>query len=87
MTLRDAIQLKKDFQFEKRTLTTFETGDGKVYHYFETIINGIVLHLAPDDTRDNVWFGSIMNYSAKFYTWDGYKSLIKSIQNGDWDED
>jgi hypothetical protein len=86
MTLRDAIQLKKDFQFEKRTLTTSESGDNKVYHYFAMDVNSVVLILAPDDNRDNVWYGSILNYSVKFYTWDGFKSLIKSIQNGEWNE-
>jgi hypothetical protein len=86
MTLRDAIQLKKDFQFEKKTLTTLYTGD-KVYHYFTLIVNGVSLHLAPDDNRDNVWYGSIFDYSVKFYTWDSFKSLIKSIQNGEWDEE
>jgi hypothetical protein len=86
MTLRNAIQLKKNFQFVKKTLTTSETGDTKVYHYFELAVNSVVLHLAPDDNRNDVWYGSILNYSVKFYTWDGFKSLIKSIQNGEWNE-
>lgn len=84
MTLREAIKLKKEFQFEKRTMTTDKTGDTNVYHYFEMEINGLVLHLAPVDDKPSVWYGSIFDFSVKFYNQDSFKSLIKSIQNGEW---
>jgi hypothetical protein len=87
MTLREAIKLKLEFQFEKRTMTTYATGDDKVFHYFEMEINGVILHLAPVDDKPGVWFGSIFDYNVKFYTQESFKSLIKSIQNGEWEED
>lgn len=87
MTTRDAIKLKKDFYFQKKTLTTEQTGDAKVYQYFELLVNGICLHIAPEDGRSNVWFGSILEHAVKFYSIDSFRSLIKSIQNGEWDED
>jgi hypothetical protein len=87
MTLREAIKLKLEYQFEKRTMTTYETGDANVFHYFEMEINGVILHLAPVDDKPTVWFGSIFDYNVKFYTPESFKSLIKSIQNGEWQED
>ena len=86
MTIRDAIKLKKDFQFEKKTLTKEQTGDNEVFQYFELMINGVCLHMAPEDERPHIWFGSILEHSVKFYTIDSFRSLIKSIQNGEWDE-
>ncbi len=68
-------------------MTTYATGDDKVFHYFEMEINGVILHLAPVDDKPGVWFGSIFDYNVKFYTQESFKSLIKSIQNGEWEED
>jgi len=34
-----------------------------------------------------VWFGSILDYSVKFYPMESFKSLIKSIQNGEWEQE
>lgn len=87
MTLREAIKLKLEYQFEKRTITTEQTGDDKVFHYFQIEINGVALLLSPLDDKPTVWFGSIFDYNVKFFTSESFKSLIKSIQNGEWQED
>ena len=87
MTLREAFRLKKEFNFKKVTCTTEQTGDGKVWHYFTIDVNGVCLHLASTDDSLGVWFGSILDYSVKFYPMESFKSLIKSIQNGEWDEE
>ena len=87
MTLKEAIKLKLEYQFEKRTMTTDKTGDDEVFHYFEMRMNGIIFHLAPVDDNPSVWFGSLSDWSVKFYTPESFKSIIKSIQNGEWEED
>lgn len=86
MTIKEAIKLKLEYHFEKVTLTTTQTGDDKVYHYFTITINGVTLHLAPDDNKPEVWFGSIFNHPIKFYAIGSFKALIKSLQDGEWDE-
>lgn len=68
-------------------MTTEQTGDDKVFHYFQIEINGVVLLLSPLDDKPTVWFGSIFDYNVKFFTTESFKSLIKSIQNGEWEED
>jgi hypothetical protein len=87
MTLKEAIRLKKQFNFKKKTCTTAETGDKKVWHYFSLMINNVGLQLSPSETNPNVWYGSMLHYSVKFYPMDSFRSLIKSIQNGEWDSD
>lgn len=84
MTLKEAIKIKLEYDFVKRTMTTDKTGDTTVFHYFEMEMNGIVFHLAPVDDNPSVWFGSLYDLSVKFYTPETFKSVIKSIQNGEW---
>jgi hypothetical protein len=84
MTLKEAIRLKNQFDFKKVTCTTEETGDKKVWHYFSLMINNVGLQLSPSETNPNVWYGSMLHYSVKFYPMDSFKSLIKSIQDGEW---
>lgn len=87
MTLKEAIRLKKQFNFDKVTLTTEHTGDNKVWQYFTLKVNDVCLHLEPCETNPDIWYGSILHYSVKFYPMESFRSLIKSIQNGDWDSD
>lgn len=86
MTLREAIQLKLNHQFEKKTVTTEASGDSKVYHYFETEIHGVFLQLAPDESKEDVWCGLLLNYPIKFYTQGSFESLIQSLEKGEWDD-
>lgn len=86
MTLREAIEIKLKYQFAKETLTTSQSGDGDVFHYFTITINGVTLHLAPEDKRPGVWFGSILELPVKFYSVGSFQSVIKAIQDGEWIE-
>ena len=85
MTLREALKLKKEFEFKKKTCTTEMTGDNKVFHYFILDLNGLDLML-DYDAKDKEWFGTIFNYPVRFYTYPSFKGLIKSVQKGEWCE-
>lgn len=86
MTLKEAIKLKVSYEFKKRTIVTEESGNREVFHYFTITINGCTLHLASEDKRPSVWYGSIFDLPIKFYTLESFESLIKSVQNGEWAE-
>lgn len=86
MTLKEAIKIKLEYDFVKRTMTTEKTGDTTVFHYFVMEMNGITFMLSPLDDNPNVWFGSLFDWNVKFFTPETFKSVIKSIQNGEWAE-
>jgi hypothetical protein len=85
MNLRQALRLKKDFGFQKKTVTTTESGSNEVFHYFEKDINGISLVISCDDAQYE-WYGSIFDYPIKFYTPASFRGLILSIMEGHWNE-
>ncbi len=85
MNLRQALRLKKDFGFQKKTVTTTESGSNKVFHYFEKDINGVSLMISNDE-GDKEWHGSIFDYPIKFYTPASFRGLILSIMEGHWNE-
>jgi virulence-associated protein VagC len=85
MNLRQALRLKKDFGFQKKTVTMTESGHDKVFHYFETTINGLPLMLSNDDD-DISWYGTIFDYPVKFYTPASFRGLILSVMEGHWNE-
>jgi hypothetical protein len=87
MTLKEAIKLKVCYEFEKKTVVTEESGDHEVFHYFSITINGCCLHLASEDKRPWIWYGSIFDLPIKFYTYESFDSVIKSVQNGEWADD
>jgi hypothetical protein len=83
MNLREVLKLQKDFGFQKKTVTTTESGGKELFHYFEKKINGISLMISIDDGKSE-WYGSIFDYPIKFYTPASFKGLIKSIREGHW---
>lgn len=78
MNLKEALK----FRFDKKTVTTKESGDCKVYHYFHKRINGVLFMLSVDDKGE--WFGSIMEYDVKFYTPASFKNVIQAVKDGWW---
>jgi hypothetical protein len=85
MTLKEAICLKLKYQFEKETMTTTNTGDGSVFHYFRKTINDVTIHISPAEDKEGVWYGSIFDFNIKFYAVGSFEELIKSITKGEWD--
>jgi len=85
MNLRQALRLKKDFGFQKKTVTTTESGSNKVFHYFEKEIKGISMMITNDED-ESTWYGTIFDYPAKFYTPASFRGLILSVMEGHWDE-
>lgn len=83
MKLREALKLKKEFEFEKKTVTTEYSGADETFHYFDAKMNGFDLMIDQDG---NEWFGTIFDYPVRFYTYASFKGLIKSIQKGEWHE-
>jgi len=79
MTTREAIK----FRFEKKTVTTEESGDGQVYHYFTKDVGDITFMISKD--QRGVWIGTIFDYGVKFYNASSFKDVIKAVEKGEWD--
>lgn len=73
MTLREVLRLK----LRKVTVPTDQTGDDKLYHFFEDEFNGIPV-LAQQDERGE-WYVSVFDYNCRFYTYRSAKQLIDLI--------
>lgn len=80
MTLREALK----FRFKKHTITTQESGDSVVYHYFSHRINGVLFNIDCTDTGE--WVGRILELSVVFYDSSSFKNVMQSIERGEWDE-
>lgn len=78
MTLREAIK----FRFKKKTVTTEESGDGYVYHYFTKDVGDITFMLSAD--RFGRWVGTIFDHGVTFYNANSFKDVIKAVEKGDW---
>lgn len=78
MTTREAIK----FRFKKKTVTTEESGDGQVYHYFTKDVGDITFMISKDSR--GVWLGSIFDFGVQFYNANSFKDVIKAVEKGDW---
>jgi hypothetical protein len=76
MTLREAIQ----FQFNRVTVTTEQSGDDKVYHYFSKEINGVTFIISQG--LNGEWCGSILQFNLVFYEAELFMYLIIAIKKG-----
>ncbi len=85
MTLKEALRIVKEFGFEKKTVTSNQSGCDETYHYFTYSIGDISFMLSNDD-NPNVWFGTIFDYGVKFYTINSFVSVLLAIKNGEWNE-
>ncbi len=73
MTLRQVLRLR----LQKVTMPTEQTGDDKVYHYFEQEFNGIPVLCQEDENGE--WYLSVFDYGCRFYTYRSAKQLIDLI--------
>jgi hypothetical protein len=73
MTLRQVLRLR----LQKVTVPTEQTGDDKLYHYFQQKFNGIPVFAQEDSNGE--WYVSVFEYNCRFYTYRSAKQLIDLI--------
>lgn len=85
MTLKEALRIVKEFGFEKVTVTTKESGNEQLFHYFYIQIGDVQLMLKKDEDLVNTeWYGSISDYKIKFYTKELFHDLCSNVKKGEW---